>query len=255
MHEQAASRVRVAAEPWGTRVTLAAPQVRNALDPPSVDLLLDVFRADGAGAVLLAAEGAAFCAGGDVQVLAAAADAGDLAGVLGAGAVAFADLVEAIVTCPRPVVAAIDGPAIGGGVAVALACDLRLATPRARLGLGWGRWGLPPDGGASALLAHAVGAAAARSLLVQGAEIGTDSPFAPALFDRIVEPEALAAASLATVEDLAASAGARVAKRVAAAALLPSLRSQRDVELAALRAAAAEPSVAARLAMIYKIDR
>src|SRR5205085_10686669 len=122
-----------------------------------------------------------FCAGGDLSVLSEAATAGDLAGLLAARAAAFADLVEAMLACPRPLVAAVDGPAVGGGVSLALACDVRVASPRAKLVLGWARWGLPPDGGARALLAGAIGADPARELLDAAAEIDTESPYADRL--------------------------------------------------------------------------
>lgn len=247
-------RVRVTREPWGTRVELSRPERRNALDQRSVAELREVFAVDEPGAVLLCAAGPAFCAGGDVGVLAEAAAGGDLSDVLVSNAATFADLVESIVACPRPVVAAVDGLAIGGGVSLALACDVVLATPRARLLLGWGRWGLPPDGCVTALLAAAVGAVRARSLLVEGAEIGAGSELAPLLFSRVVDPERLPDEAVATVRALAESSGARAAKEATASLLLPSMRTQREAELAAIARAAADPSVMGRLAMLYKIE-
>lgn len=251
------ARVLTTDEPWGTRVRLSAPQVRNALDPDAVAALTAVFAADAAGAVLLVADGPVFCAGGDLGVLATAAAADGrgaaLGDVLGRGAAAFADLVEAIVTCPRPVVAAVGGSAVGGGAALALACDVRVASPGASLVLGWGRWGLPPDGGASSLLAAAVGVSAARSLLVQGATVGVDSPLTAFLFDRIVPAEQLDEAAVEVATTLAAAPGSRAAKSVATVALLPMLRTHREAELAAIARAAADPSVVARLAMLYKM--
>jgi 2-(1,2-epoxy-1,2-dihydrophenyl)acetyl-CoA isomerase len=248
-------RIRTSTHAWGTRVVLSAPQVRNALDPGAVSALLEVFARDEPGAVLLCADGPAFCSGGDLSVLAGAAAAGGLTGLLATQAAMFADLVEAVVSCPRPVVAAIDGPAVGGGVSLALACDLRLVTPRARLVLGWARWGLPPDGGAAALLTAAVGHLAARALLVEAAEIGAESLLAPVLFTRVLPPDRLDADAIATVSALAASPGAGTAKAAAAAPLLAALRAGREEELAALARAAADPSVVARLANLYKMEQ
>lgn len=253
--EASESRVRSTAQPWGTRVELCAPACRNALDPRAVADLQAVFARDEPGAVLLSATGPAFCAGGDLGVLGEAAAGGDLADLLRTSAAAFADLVEAIVTCPRPVVAAIDGPAVGGGVSLALACDVRIATPRARLLLAWGRHGLPPDGCASALLAAAVGSLPARSLLVESAELTTESDLAPLLFSRVVEPDRLEEVAVAAATELGAAAGPRAAKAVTAALLLPALRRQRDEELAALARAAADEVTSERLALLYKIDR
>ena len=248
-------RVRTSAHPWGTWVLLDAPQVRNALDPATVAALLAVFGTDGPGAVLLSARGPSFCAGGDLSVLSTAAAGGDLADLLVTRAAAFADLVEAMVACPRPVVAALDGPAVGGGVSLALACDVRLATPRARLVLGWARWGLPPDGGAAALLAAAVGAETAELLLADGAEIGTDSPLAQRVFSRVVTPEDVEPAAVATVSALAASPTARAEKAAAAAPVLAALRAGREEELAAVERAAGEATVVAGLANVYKMKQ
>jgi enoyl-CoA hydratase/carnithine racemase len=248
-------RVRTRTRPWGTQVVLDAPQVRNALDPASVVALHDVFATDDPGAVLLSARGPAFCAGGDLSVLSSAAAVGDLAGLLTSRAAAFADLVEAMVACPRPVVVALDGPAVGGGVSLALACDVRLATPAARFVLGWAHWGLPPDGGAAALLAAVVGAETAQVLLAEAADIGVDSPLASQVFTRVVEPPELAAAAIDTVSALAASPTARAEKAVARAPLLAALRAGRDAELAALERAAGDPTVVARLANVYKMEK
>ena len=135
-------------------------------------------------------------------MLGASAELGDLADMMLTNAAAFADVIEAIVASPRPVVAAIDGPAVGGGASLALACDVRVATPRARLVFAWGRYGLPPDGCVTATLAAAVGPVRAQSLVADGADIGVDSDVAPLLFSRVVEvdqveQEALAAQALA----------------------------------------------------------
>lgn len=246
-------RVRVSAQPWGTKVELCAPDVRNALDPGAVSALLEVFRADAPGAVLLSGEGPAFCAGGDLAVLSHAAADGELADLLVTAAARFADLIEAVVSCPRPVVAALDGPAVGGGASLALACDVRLATPRARLVLGWARWGLPPDGGATALLSHALGPATAAALLMEAGEVGADSALAPLVFSRVVAADRVADEALATASALGDSPGARAAKDVTRGLLLPALRAQRGEELAALARAAADPTVVARLAKLYKM--
>ena len=243
-------RVRSSHHPWGTLVELCAPQVRNALDADAVAALSALFAADSAdadGVVLLAAEGPVFCAGGDVGVLSAAAGMGELGPLFAASATAFADLVESIVSCPRPVVAVVQGAAVGGGLSLALACDVRIASPSARLVPGWSSWGLPPDGCASALLALALGPSRARSLLVAGEELAADSPLASLVFSAVVPEEALRAAGVVEAQRLAALAGARAAKAVTRSMLLSSLRAQREVELVELARAAADPAVVAAL--------
>jgi 2-(1,2-epoxy-1,2-dihydrophenyl)acetyl-CoA isomerase len=222
--------------------------VRNALDREAVDALSRAFRAEGGGAVLLAAEGDVFCAGGDVTAMAEAAASGDLAALLGEAGAAFADLVEVVVTCPRPVVAALRGAAIGGGLSLALACDVRVAGRSARLVPGWGRWGLPPDGGATALLSSLVGPASAAAALITGDAVTPSSRLAEVLFDQVVDDDDVLAAGIAMAERICANPGAAAAKAVTRPLLLPLLRAQRDVELTALRAAADDPAVAVALA-------
>jgi enoyl-CoA hydratase/carnithine racemase len=224
-------RVRTGQHAWGTHIEICRPERRNALDPQTVAELHEAVSGDGPGVVLLTAQGPAFCAGGDLRVLQEAAAGGDLVEILTTNAAAFADLIEAIVDCPRPVVAALDGPAVGGGASLALACDVRVATSRASLVLNWGRYGLPPDGHATPLLAWAVGPDRARALLAGAAEITTTSDLAPQLFSGIVE------------------------KRADRAALLAAMTASRDDELAALARAAADEGTSERLAVLYKIDR
>lgn len=241
-----ASRVRLSRHDWGTLVTLAAPEVRNALDATAVRDLAAAFADDGEGAVVLAAEGDVFCAGGDVSVLRTAASDGELEALLAQSGRAFADLVEQVVRCPRPVVAAVRGPVAGGGISLALACDVRIAGPATRLVPAWGRWGLPPDGGVTALLAAALGPLAASSALVLADDLTPAS--APGLFARVVDDDQVLEVAVSVAERLAGSPGARAAKAVTRSLLLPLLRTQSDVELAALGAAARGPAVAALLA-------
>ena len=227
------SRVRTTERPWGLLVELCAPEVRNALDEATVAELTAAFRLTGDGAIVLAGDGDHFCAGGDVGAMTKASYDDDLVRLLVEGARAFGALVEAIVTCPRPVVAAVRGAAVGGGLALALACDVRVAGTSTRLIPGWGRWGLPPDGGASALLAQAIGPSAAASLLITGDAIDTASPYAPLLFRQVVDDEDVLDSAVAAAQDL--GPGAAAAKAVTRPMLLPTLRAQQQVEFDALR--------------------
>jgi 2-(1,2-epoxy-1,2-dihydrophenyl)acetyl-CoA isomerase len=241
------SRVRIDERPWGTLVELCAPEVRNALDRQTVADLTAAFRGPGSGAIVLAGRGPVFCGGGDVAAMSAATSRGDLMELFAEAGEAFADLTEAIVGGPRPAVAAIQGAAVGGGISLALACDVRVAGRSTRLIPGWGRWGLPPDGGASALLAAAVGPAAAAAFLVRGQELTTASPLAPLLFDEVVDDEAVLETAIALAQRIHDNRGAAAAKSVARELRLPLLRAQRGAELAALRAAAEDPAVVAAL--------
>jgi 2-(1,2-epoxy-1,2-dihydrophenyl)acetyl-CoA isomerase len=163
------------------------------------------------------------------------------------GAQAFADLIEAIVAGPRPVVAALRGAAVGGGLALALAADVRIAGRSTRLTPGWGRWGLPPDGGASALIGLPLGPSAAATWLVTGDTVDVGSPWATLLFHRIVDDADVLDTAVAVAEQVAATPGAVAAKAVTRPLVVPLLQAQQQAELEALAAAVRLPAVRAAM--------
>lgn len=138
--------VRVTQEGARATVTLARPEVHNALDPLLLGALMEAFRTTAehpdVRVVVLAADGPSFCAGADLRWMRAA---------LGASleenrrdAAQLADLLEAIVTSPKPVIARVHGAVLGGGMGLVAACDLAVATPDATFGLPEVRLGLVP---------------------------------------------------------------------------------------------------------------
>jgi enoyl-CoA hydratase len=135
-------------------VSVAAPDRRNALTPElAVALveLLDRAAADPAiGAVVLRAEGTTFCAGADLDVIRAAVP-DPLAPSSFDGIGRIYELFRRIVACPLPTVAAVQGPAVGAGVNLALACDVRIVSEAAEF-VGFGRAGVHPGGGHLELL-------------------------------------------------------------------------------------------------------
>ena len=134
------------------RIRLDRPEKLNAVDTPMLDELSAHIRGAEADesirAVLLGGAGRAFCSGGDLT-------GGDTAGA----ADAANRVVRAITAIPKPVVAAVHGGAVGFGCALALSCDLVVASPSAYFQLAFTRVGLMPDGGASALLPGLIGRA------------------------------------------------------------------------------------------------
>jgi 2-(1,2-epoxy-1,2-dihydrophenyl)acetyl-CoA isomerase len=131
------------------RIELNRPHKLNAVDTATLTRLLhclDQARDEEVRAVLITGAGRAFCAGGDLGA------GGDGTTVLVANAV-----VQAITASPKPIVAGVHGPAVGYGCALALACDLVVAAESAYFQLAFARVGLMPDGGATALLAAAIG--------------------------------------------------------------------------------------------------
>jgi len=172
-------------------VTLNRPERKNPLTFDSYAELRDTFRAlvyaDEVRAIVITGAGENFCSGGDVHEI-----IGPLTKMNMKELLAFTrmtgDLVKAIRHCPQPVISAIDGVCAGAGAAIAMACDLRYATPRARTAFLFTRVGLAgADMGACALLPRIVGQGRASELLFTGrsmtAEEGERWGFYNALFD------------------------------------------------------------------------
>lgn len=136
----------------GTLVlTISAPASRNTLSEQVFAAgieTLDVAEADASvRCIVLRGDGAHFCAGGNLQRL--KANRGADPEVQGNMLQRFHDFVEALRVFPKPVIAAVEGAAAGGGFSLALACDLIVAADDAKFILSYGRIGLSPDGGAS----------------------------------------------------------------------------------------------------------
>jgi 2-(1,2-epoxy-1,2-dihydrophenyl)acetyl-CoA isomerase len=149
---------------------LDRPEALNAFDRETIDALgdaLDGCRDDAAvRVVVLTGRGRAFCAGGDIGGFASSLD-GDPAGYVRELAMAMhRRLVLPIRQLPKPVIASINGTAAGGGLSLALACDLRIAAEEARLTMAYAAIGLSADGGSSYTLPRLVGWARAAELLL-----------------------------------------------------------------------------------------
>ena len=100
-------------------------------------------------------------------------------------------IAERLQRCVKPTIAAIDGICFGGGLEVALGCDLRVATPRSSFATPEGRLGIIPGGGATQRLPRLVGRAWALEMLVMGRRLDAERALALGLVTRLVEPERL----------------------------------------------------------------
>ncbi|HEX9711578.1 MAG TPA: enoyl-CoA hydratase-related protein [Actinomycetota bacterium] len=166
-------------------VTIARPEVRNAMD-------LEVFQglADAAGradadeavrAVVVTGEGQAFSSGIDVSIFAE--------GLASQRPIDIGSLQRSYTSferCSKPVIAAIHGAAFGGGIQLALACDLRVAAADAELSVMETRWGIIPDLGAIHRLPRIIGIGRAKDMLLTGRRVPAEEALQLGLVNRVV---------------------------------------------------------------------
>jgi enoyl-CoA hydratase/carnithine racemase len=176
-------------------ITLDRPQKKNPLTFDAYAELRDTFRAladcaDVKAAVLTGA-GGNFCSGGDVLEIIGPLTERDMKGLL-AFTRMTGDLVKAIRACPQPVIAAIDGVCVGAGACLAIASDLRLATPEAKTAFLFVRVGLAGcDMGACALLPRIVGEGRAAELLLTGRSLDAEEGLRWGFYNRLCPREQL----------------------------------------------------------------
>jgi len=218
MADEPMESVRVAHEGQVAIVTIDRPKALNALSRDVLEALVDALAALGEqgaavrGVILTGEGGRAFAAGADLRAMSSLspADAADLAR-LGHAA---ADAIEAF---PAPVVAAVDGFALGGGLEMAMACDLIYATDASHFGLPEVHLGLIPGFGGTVRLPRLVGPAVARDMIYTGRRIDTAEAVEVGLVaKRFPDRAALLAGARATIDAVAANSWSAVglAKRV-----------------------------------------
>ncbi len=171
-------------------ITLNRPESLNALnDQLGADLAaaLDAAAGDAAArVVVLTGAGRGFCAGGDIKAMAAGlAQASTSPYDLGAILRNFHAALALLYQMDRPVIAAIHGPAVGAGMSLALACDLRIASEDATFSQAFVRLGLSPDGGSTWLLPRLVGPARAAQLMMTGETMDARRAFEWGLLNQV----------------------------------------------------------------------
>jgi enoyl-CoA hydratase/carnithine racemase len=140
--------------------------------------------------------------------------------------------LRAIEAAPQPFVAALNGAALGGGLELALACDLRVASEAAQMGLPEVALGIIPGGGGTQRLARLVGVARAKDLVLTARRIGAAEALAMGLVARMAPPQRLLAEAVATAEQIARNApiSLRQAKRAIDGGLHLPLEEALDLE-------------------------
>lgn len=200
-------------------LVLTNPEQRNAM---SDDMTASWVRAIGEltedrslRAVVVTGEGRAFSSGGNVSWLASEPDAG--VDSLRARMLPFYRSWLSIRRLEVPTIAAINGPAIGAGLCLALACDLRFAAAGATMGVPFVKLGLHPGMAGTYLLPDAVGPAVARDLFLTGRLVDAEEALRLGLVSRVIEPEHFLDQVLHTAAEIAATAP--IASRLTTVAL------------------------------------
>jgi enoyl-CoA hydratase len=190
--------VRVERDGPVTTVLINRPEARNAVDGATAAALADAFRAfdadDSASVAVLAGVGPAFCAGADLKAV--GTDRGNRTVSDGDGPMGPTRMVLS-----KPVIAAVSGHAVAGGLELALWCDLRVADTTAVFGVFCRRWGVPLIDGGTVRLPRLIGQSRAMDLILTGRAVEADEALAIGLANRVVP----AGQARAAAEELAAS--------------------------------------------------
>lgn len=180
-------------------VVINRPEARNAVDPETADALreaFDAFEADeGASAAVLTGAGGTFCAGFDLKRV---ADVGPY------DPSARGPMGPSRDTLSKPVIAAVEGHAVAGGLELALWCDLRVAARDAVFGVFCRRWGVPLIDGGTVRLPRLVGQGRALDMILTGRPVGAEEALSWGLADRMVDPGQALAAAQQLARDIAA---------------------------------------------------
>jgi enoyl-CoA hydratase/carnithine racemase len=193
-------------------VTLNRPEARNALSREvNLELLMlagELGDDAGVRAVVLTGAGeAAFCAGADLK---------ERKGVSAADSAPFIDAISGAIDAwarlPRPTIAAMNGSAYGGGLELALACDIRICVDAAELGLTEVKLGIMPGAGGTQRLPRLIGVAAAKELILLGRRISATRAYQLGLVNEVVRPGDLVGVVEGLLAELAGCAPLSVAK-------------------------------------------
>jgi enoyl-CoA hydratase len=231
-------------------LTLERPDKRNALSAALRRDLLTALAADrddaDTRAVVLTGAGKAFAAGADVEELAARSTFEQRAFL------APPHIYSAVATHPKPVLAAVNGHALGAGLELAMACDLRVCAPAAKLGQPEVALGILPGGGGTQRLPRLVGAGRAARMVLTGEPIDAATALAWGLVDEVADEPVTRAVELAKAMAQRSPVALRLAKEALRAAeelpLSEALERERDLFLLAFGSPEAKAGIAAFLA-------
>jgi enoyl-CoA hydratase len=196
-----AGGVRVERDGPVTTVLLSCPERRNAVDRATADALSAAFHEfdadDRAAVAVLHGEGGVFCSGADLKAI--GTEAGNRVAPDGDG-----PMGPTRTRLGKPVIAAVSGYAVAGGLELALWCDLRVAEESAVFGVFCRRWGVPLIDGGTVRLPRLVGVSRAMDMILTGRGVGAAEALAMGLVNRVVADGSSRAAAEALASELAA---------------------------------------------------
>jgi enoyl-CoA hydratase len=182
-------------------ITIARPEVRNAVDGPTAAALADAFRRfdadDALYVAILTGAGNTFCAGADLKAV--AASRGNRVARDGDGPMGPTRMLLG-----KPVIAAVEGHAVAGGLELAAWCDLRVAARDATFGVYCRRWGVPLVDGGTIRLTRLLGHSRALDMILTGRGVSGDEAQAIGLANRLTEPGQALAGALELAQELCA---------------------------------------------------
>ena len=182
-----------------TVVTIDRPEVRNAVDRPTADALAEAFREfnsdESSHAAVLTGSDGAFCAGADLKAV--ADGRGNRVGTEGDGPLGVTRML-----LDKPVIAAVEGHAVAGGLELALWCDLRVAAQDAVFGVYCRRWGVPLVDGGTIRLPRLIGHSRALDMILTGRGVGADEAGRMGLANRVVPSGTALSAAVELAEQI-----------------------------------------------------
>jgi len=185
-----ASAVQVERDGAVATVILERPELRNAVDPPTAAALASAFgdldRDETVNAIVLWGAGGHFCAGADLRAVSAGWDPSRLQAPSGQATDPFGPMGPTRMELCKPVIAAISGYAVAGGLELALWCDLRVMDDDAVFGVFCRRWGVPLIDGGTVRLPRLIGEGRALDLILTGRPVHSTEALAIGLASRVV---------------------------------------------------------------------
>src|SRR5690242_13386973 len=182
-------------------ITITRPEVRNAVNRETADALADLFRRfeadDSLRVAILTGAGGYFCAGADLDAV--ARGKGNRVEAEGDGPLGCTRML-----LDKPVIAAVEGFAVAGGLELALWCDLRVAARNAVFGVYCRRWGVPLIDGGTVRLPRLIGHSRALDMILTGRGVSGDEALAMGLANRLAEPDAALEDALVLARELVA---------------------------------------------------